>query len=61
MRSSDDVGYHTQRAVRELDLGLTAQSISASRAHLQLSSLHFQKARSLQGGQPASKPPFVMA
>lgn len=47
MQRSDALNYHSLRAARELDLGLTAASIAAARAHLQLASMHMQKAREL--------------
>ena len=39
--------YHSLRAQRELDLGLTANGSAASRSHLRLAALHFEKARGL--------------
>ncbi|WP_185829166.1 hypothetical protein [Sphingomonas ginkgonis] len=44
-----DIDYHRQRARRELDLGLTAPSLKAARAHLRLAALHFEQLRSLSG------------
>lgn len=45
----EKVTYHTERAMRELDLGLTAKSPVAADSHFRLSSLHFQRAAHLQG------------
>jgi hypothetical protein len=57
MTDRNDVQYHSERARRELDLGLTASSTVAARAHLRLSSLHFQKLRELDHGmQPIEVP-----
>ena len=54
MSNEDQIAYHSKRAMKELDLGLMARSIPAARAHMQLSSLHLQRARELSGkpGQP---------
>lgn len=58
---TDDVDYHRERATRELNLGLSTGSLAAARAHLKLSSLHFQKWRDLEGDKPrAVRPPFVL-
>lgn len=51
MTRRDALSYHSERATRELDLGLTAGSTNAARAHLQLASLHMQRVREL-GGEP---------
>ena len=48
----EHVEYHEQRAARELSLGLTAQSMAAARAHLQLSSMHRERMRALGGDSP---------
>lgn len=50
MRRIDALNYHSERATRELDLGLVADSSSATRAHLQLASMHLQRVRELNGG-----------
>jgi hypothetical protein len=58
---TDDIAYHRDRASRELNLGLASRSLPAARAHLRLSSLHFQKLRDLEGQpQQVSRPPFVL-
>ncbi len=57
----DQIRYHQDRAERELAIGLTAQSIPAARAHLQLASLHRDRAKALGGGWPMAKPSQVMA
>ena len=54
----DDIQYHQARAARELDMGLSTSCLNAARAHLQLSSLHMQRAREL--GATDGKPPLQM-
>jgi hypothetical protein len=54
----DEAEYHSNRARQELDLGLTAKGISASRSHLRLASLHMQRLRELNGDR--SSPPLEM-
>jgi succinate dehydrogenase flavin-adding protein (antitoxin of CptAB toxin-antitoxin module) len=55
------IEYHSRRAMRELDAGLTASSIAAARAHLQLSNLHMQRMRELAGDAAAGiKPPLTL-
>ena len=58
---TNDITYHRSRASRELNLGLASGSLPAARAHLKLSSLHFQRVRELET-QPTcfERPPFVM-
>ncbi len=53
--------YHRKRAENELSLGLTARSIAAARAHLQLASLHRERLRALVGHSEGPKPPLVMS
>jgi len=58
---TNDIAYHRDRASRELNIGLSSGSLPAARAHLRLSSLHFQRVRDLEGQQPqAERPPFVL-
>ena len=58
---TEERDYHRQRAARELHLGLACQIPAASRAHLKLSTLHFERLRTLEGGHAASKiPSFVL-
>ena len=49
MTKQDDLSYHSERATRELDLGLTAETLSAARAHLKLASMHMERVRELTG------------
>ena len=60
----EDLDYHRQRANRELNMGLACGSIRVARAHLQLSSLHFQKMRELERRTQAARgiepPLFVL-
>ena len=47
MTRRDDLSYHSERATRELDLGLTAETLSVARAHLKLASMHMDRVRQL--------------
>ena len=58
---SEQIEYHKVRAEQELCRGLTAESMAAARAHLQLSWLHREQARSLTGAGATVKPPLVMS
>ena len=49
MQKRDALSYHSERATRELDLGLVANSTAVARAHLQLASMHLQRVRELNG------------
>ena len=51
-----DVAYHSDRALRELHLGLTSSSMPAARAHLELSSLHMQKVIEMGGANARPRP-----
>lgn len=51
MIASDDIQFHSERAMAELDLALRAGCLDAARAHFSLSALHVEKMRAL-GGQP---------
>lgn len=53
MPKRDALSYHKQRATRELDMGLTAQSNPAARAHLALASMHLRRVRELSGNGPS--------
>jgi hypothetical protein len=57
----EHIKYHADRAAREMSLGLTAKSIAAARAHLQLSSMHREQVRALGAGSGIAKPPLIMA
>ena len=56
MSRDEQAQYHSDRAMQELDQGLTAASTSAARAHLTLSSLHLQRAQDLDPMRPENKP-----
>ncbi|SMF61142.1 hypothetical protein [Allosphingosinicella indica] len=56
----DDIDYHSKRAISELDKGLICQSMEAARAHLRLSSLHFERVRELSGKHCTNRPPLSM-
>ena len=53
----NDLSYHSERATRELDLGLTAETLSAARAHLHPASMHMERLRELPGTTPS--PPLA--
>ncbi len=58
MNDHNDLSYHRQRAAVELNLGLSAPSMAVARAHLRLSSLHFQRAQQLGGPAPSGERPI---
>jgi hypothetical protein len=58
--NADDQAYHSERALRELDLGLTSSSMPAARAHLQLSSLHREKVMEIREAGARLKPPCIL-
>lgn len=60
MQKEETIGYHSKRAMQEMDQGLIASNPCASRAHLRLSSLHMQKALALADRKTRPRPPFVM-
>jgi hypothetical protein len=60
MQKIDAVSYHSQRATRELDMGLTAQSSPVARAHLKLASMHMARLRELTGEAHISPPLTVL-
>lgn len=60
MSQQEIVGYHSNRALRELDLGLTASCFAAARAHLELSSLHMRRAREASAGREVLRPLLEM-
>jgi hypothetical protein len=47
MAGRDDIGFHSKRAMAELDLAVRASSTEAARAHFSLSSLHLDCMRKL--------------
>lgn len=59
-----ELDYHRARAARELNLGLASSAIRVARAHLQLSSLHFQRVKELERISTRvierAEPPFVL-
>jgi hypothetical protein len=48
MSVENQIQYHAQRAMRELDQGLAATPAAAAQAHMKLSSLHLERMRDLQ-------------
>jgi hypothetical protein len=51
----DDIKYHGDRALTELDLAGRAASYAAARAHLELSALHLDRMRELSDGEAAAR------
>lgn len=47
---SEDVQFHSERAMAELDRALQARCAAAARAHLGLSSLHLQRIMTIREG-----------
>lgn len=47
MAHQDEIKFHSDRAMMELDLALSAASVSAAKAHFSLSALHLDRMRSL--------------
>jgi hypothetical protein len=60
MNSQDAIEYHSIRAKKELDLGLTASALVVSRAHMKLAELHMQRLRDLSGRTELHKPLLTM-
>jgi hypothetical protein len=47
MENRDDMKFHSDRAMAELDQALSAASHTAAEAHLKLSALHLERMRAL--------------
>ncbi|HEY0044750.1 MAG TPA: hypothetical protein VGB62_09395 [Allosphingosinicella sp.] len=45
--TGDEIKYHSDRAMTELDLAVRSENTSAARAHLALSALHLDRMRKL--------------
>ena len=45
--SGDEIKYHSDRAMVELDLAVRAEHSQAAKAHLALSALHLERMRKL--------------
>jgi len=50
MSKEEQIRFHSDRALAELDMALDAQCIQAARAHFGLSALHVDKMRDLRRG-----------
>jgi hypothetical protein len=48
MTHAEKLAYHSRRASQELDRGLSCSNLAAARAHLKLSSMHFERVREIQ-------------
>lgn len=53
MTNEEKIEYHSERAMAELDLALSARSHEASQAHFGLSALHLDRMRSLKSALEA--------
>lgn len=60
MQVADEIKFHSDRAMAELDMAVRAGHPVAARAHLALSALHLDRMRSLCQTQ-ASQPGFNIA
>ena len=56
MSRQDALSYHSERATRELDLGMTAESANVARAHFELASMHLDRVREFTGRPMAPLP-----
>ena len=56
----DPLEFHRRRASQELHIGLLATDPAIARAHLKLSSLHFQKVRDLKRSGDSLPPLLTM-
>jgi hypothetical protein len=56
MFEEENLNYHSERAQRELHLGLTASLMSVARSHLELSSLHMKKVLEMRGPGRQARP-----
>jgi hypothetical protein len=54
MTIEDDINFHSERAMAELDRALEARCVTASQAHFQLSSLHLDRMRNLKASSHAT-------
>ncbi len=50
-QAADQISFHSERAMAELDQALRASSVMAARAHFDLSALHLQRMQSLATDQ----------
>jgi hypothetical protein len=52
----DDVKFHSDRAMAEIDLARKSRDRNAAEAHLRLSSLHLDRVRALSGASAPASP-----
>jgi hypothetical protein len=52
----DEVKFHSDRAMAEIDLARKSRDRNAANAHLRLSSLHLDRVRGLSGAKASSSP-----
>ncbi len=55
----DDVKFHADRAMAELDLAIRAACVDAARSHFTLSALHLEKMRALSGSSDPADSGFT--
>jgi hypothetical protein len=55
MTRDDEIDIHSERALEEIDRARNAVSLTAARAHLTLSELHFDRVRELSDA-PETRP-----
>jgi hypothetical protein len=53
----DEVKFHSDRAMAEIDLASKSAYRNAAEAHLRLSELHLERVRALSVGAPSSNAP----
>lgn len=58
--NDSDLEYHRERAARELDIGLVAETMTAARAHLKLAALHMSRVKELASSHADAKAPLSM-
>jgi hypothetical protein len=56
----EDIAYHRARADHERNIGLASSSLAVARAHLRLSSLHWQRVLELAGTVRATERPLFV-
>jgi signal transduction histidine kinase len=55
-----DLQYHRERATRELEMGLIAGNLTASRAHLKLAAMHMGRVKQLASTAAEAASPLEM-
>jgi len=55
-RMKDEIGYHSSRALAELDRARSCPDLRAARVHFELAERHLERLRSLGAARPAPGP-----